>query len=186
MINRNTGCIQDDLAKQFLTREILKRNISQSSVGYGSLKLATPRPMLPQRVRPPSGFMVRCSQSGRANQILVGLFRKKDHDALTKELFGVALLQCLLLLVQRLKIQNYHNFILKVHYEKQRVQTLKFIRKCLYTITQDKMEFVTLLCTHCCQLSHKSKIHINLLNLQSIYEALNHEVDRRIILIEYI
>ena len=112
IINRNTDCIQDDLAKQFLTTETLKLNISWSSVEFGSHRLTTPRRTQSHHVRQPPGFTglwsARYRRSGRAIQILVGRFRKKDQDALTKELFGVAHQQCLLLLVQRLKIQNCH------------------------------------------------------------------------------
>lgn len=114
IINRNIGCIQDAQAKQSLTAETLKRNISWSSVEYGSHKLATRRLRPWDRVRPLPGFTdlwsVRCPQSGRAIQILVGQFRRKDQDSLTKELFGVAHQQCLLLLVQRQKMQKYHKF----------------------------------------------------------------------------
>lgn len=108
--------MQDGLVKQHLTTETLKRNISWSSVEYGSLRLTTPRPTQSHRLRPPPGFtglwLVRCRRSGRAIPILVGGFRKIVQDALTKELFGVAHQRCLLLLVQRRKMQKYHNFCL--------------------------------------------------------------------------
>lgn len=115
IINRNIGCIQDGQAKQLVTTETLKRNILWSSVEYGSHRLTTPRPTPSQRVRPLPEFtglwLVRCPRSGRVITILVVRFRKIDQEALTKEVFGVAHQRCLLLLVQRRKMQKYHNFI---------------------------------------------------------------------------
>jgi len=112
MINRNIGCMQDGQAKQHRTTETLKRNISWWLVEYGSHRLTIQRPTQStpsHRVRPP-GFMglwsVRCRPSGRGIPILVGRFRKIDQDALTTDFFGVAHQLCLVLLVQRRKMQK--------------------------------------------------------------------------------